>query len=71
MCRYCHGIEPGEKLYFFEVERGDASEFEGTLKVTGENVDGYAVLRTRSSVIANAIAAMRLGRVDAETTASL
>ena len=58
MCRYCHGIGTGERLYFFEVERGDASEFEETLRVTGSRVGGHAVLRARSPVIANAIAAL-------------
>jgi hypothetical protein len=58
MCRYGHGIGPGEKLYFLEVERGDASEFSETLRVTGEIVGGYGVFRTRSSVIANAMAAI-------------
>ena len=58
LCRDCHGIGAGEKLYFFEVERGDASEFEETLQVTGERVGCHAVLRARSPVIANAIAAL-------------
>jgi hypothetical protein len=56
--RYCHGIDANEKLYFFEVERGDASEFEETLKVTGERVGTHAVLRAKSPVVANAIAAL-------------
>ncbi len=58
MCRYCHGVDIGEKLYFFEVERGDASEFEETLQVTGERVGGHSVLRARSPAVANAIAAL-------------
>jgi hypothetical protein len=58
ICRSCHGIAPDEKLYFFEVERGDASEFEETLQVTGACVGRYRVFRARSSVVANAIAAV-------------
>src|ERR1019366_8540797 len=53
-----HGISAAEKLYFFEVERGDASEFEEILGVTGERVGKHTVLRAKSPVIANAIAAM-------------
>jgi hypothetical protein len=53
-----HNINPDERLYFFEVERGDASEFEDRLGVTGERVGKHIVLRARSPVVANAIAAM-------------
>jgi hypothetical protein len=55
--RYCHGVAPDERLYFFELERGDASEFEETLRITGERIGKHAVLRARSPVIANSIAA--------------
>ena len=34
--RYFHSLSADERLYFFEVERGDASEFEETLHVSGE-----------------------------------
>lgn len=67
--RYCHHIRPDERLYFFEVGRGDASEFEETLRVTGERVGRHAVLRATSAVVANAIAAVlielekRTGRI--------
>jgi len=53
-------IPPGEPIIFFEVTPGDASEFSGILKVTGENVDGYQVLRTESAAVPNAIAAFLL-----------
>jgi hypothetical protein len=56
--RYCHGIDAHERLYFFEIERGDVSEFEDTLHITGERIGRHAVLRAKSAVIANAIAAM-------------
>ena len=58
MVRYRHGILPDERLYFFEVERSDASEFEETLHVRGECVGKHAVLRAKSPVIANSIAAL-------------
>ncbi|HYE66774.1 MAG TPA: hypothetical protein VD966_14390 [Pyrinomonadaceae bacterium] len=53
-------IPPGEPVIFFEVTPGDASEFSGVLKVHGENVDGYRVLRTESPAVPNAIAAFLL-----------
>ncbi|MDP9053754.1 MAG: APC family permease [Acidobacteriota bacterium] len=56
--RRCHGIQPGEKLFFLEVERRDASEFEETLQVTGERIGEYSVLRAKSPVVANSIAAL-------------
>jgi len=56
--RSAHNLDPQERLYFLQLERGDASEFEDTLKVTGEQIGRHAVLRGRSPVVANAIAAM-------------
>jgi hypothetical protein len=56
--RAAYNLGPTEQIYFFEVERGDASEFEDVLKVTGERIGNHGVLRTKSPVIANAIAAM-------------
>ena len=53
-------IPPGEPIIFFEVTPGDASEFSGILKVSGENVDGFQVLRTESAAVPNAIAAFLL-----------
>ena len=53
-------IPPGEPILFFEVTPGDASEFSGVLKITGENVDGFQVLRTESAAVPNAIAAFLL-----------
>lgn len=58
--RYIHGLSASERLYFFEVERGDASSFEATLRVTGERIGKHSVLRARSPAVANAIAAMLL-----------
>jgi hypothetical protein len=56
--RFNHCLEANDQLYFLEVERGDASEFTDTLRVTGERVGPHAVLRASSPVVANAIAAL-------------
>jgi len=56
--RYFHNLPPEERLYFFEVARSDASTFEETLDVVGDRVGKHAVLRARSPVVANAVAAM-------------
>jgi hypothetical protein len=53
-------IPPGEPILFFEVTPGDASEFSGVLKIMGERVDGYRVLRAVSPAVPNAIAAFLL-----------
>lgn len=39
-------IPAGEPILFFEVTSGDASEFSGVLKVRGEKVDGFQILRS-------------------------
>jgi hypothetical protein len=56
--RRIHNLDAKEHLYFFEIERGDASEFEDTLRVMGERIGKHSVLRARSPAIANALAAM-------------
>ena len=53
-------IPPGEPTLFFEVTPGDASEFAGTLRICGERIDGFRVLRTESPAVPNAIAAFLL-----------
>ena len=58
--RRLHNLDANERVYFFEVERGDASTFEETLRVTGQRVGRHSVLRAKSPVIANSIAAMLL-----------
>jgi hypothetical protein len=50
-------IPSGEPILFFEVTPGDASEFSGVLKIRGETVDGFKILRTESPAVPNAIAA--------------
>jgi hypothetical protein len=57
--RAAYNLGPTEQIFFFEVDQGDASEFfEDVLHVTGERIGNHGVLRTKSHVIANAIAAM-------------
>jgi len=53
-------IPPGEPILFFEVTPGDASEFSAILRIVGEKIDGYQVLRTESAAVPNAIAAFLL-----------
>jgi len=55
--RELHSLRPHERIYFLQVERGDASEFENALCVKAAKVGNHAVLRAESAVIANAIAA--------------
>jgi len=56
--RRIHNLDASERLYFFEVERTDASEFEEVLHVTGERVGSHSVLRASSPAVANSFAAM-------------
>ncbi len=53
-------IPAGEPVLFFEVTTGDASEFSGVLKISGENVEKFRVLRAVSPAVPNAIAAFLL-----------
>jgi ABC-type multidrug transport system fused ATPase/permease subunit len=53
-------IPPGEPIIFLEVDVEDASEFEDVLEVKGVEVGGNKVLRAKSSVVPNAIAALLL-----------
>jgi hypothetical protein len=53
-----HSLSVGECLIFFEVERGDASDFEEQLSVTGERIGKHRILRAKSPVVANAFAAL-------------
>jgi len=56
--RYYHALGADECLFFFEVERGDASDFKESLTVTGERVGKHRILRAKSPVVANAFAAL-------------
>jgi hypothetical protein len=53
-------ILPDDPVLFLEVTVADPSEFESRLQVTGEERYGYRILRTESSAVANAIAAVLL-----------
>jgi hypothetical protein len=53
-----HGLDPSERVYFFEIEGSDASEFADCIVVRGERVGKYAVLHSKSPAVANAVAAM-------------
>jgi hypothetical protein len=56
--RYLHNLSQDECLFFFEVERGDASKFETTLSVQGRREGKHRVLFATSPVVANSIAAL-------------
>jgi hypothetical protein len=56
--RRYHSLGTDECLYFFEVERGNASDFGENLLVTGERVGKHRILRAKSPVVANAFAAL-------------
>ncbi len=58
--RYFHNLSAEECLIFFEVNRGDASDFTETITVTGRKVGRYSILSASSPVVANSIAAMLL-----------
>jgi hypothetical protein len=55
-----HHLPPEENVLFLEVRPGDVSEFSGHLHVEGAEVGGHRVLRSVSSAIPNAIAALLL-----------
>jgi hypothetical protein len=56
--RFMHNIPEDEPLYFFEVERGDASTFEDKITLCGERVGKHVLFCVSSPVVANAIAAV-------------
>ncbi len=56
--RLSHNIPEDEPLYFFEVERGDASTFEDCITVCGELVGRHKLFCVSSPVVANAVAAV-------------
>jgi hypothetical protein len=55
-----HQIPDSEEVLFFEVYIDDASEFEGVVKVTGVEYEGYRVLRAQGNSVPNSIAAFLL-----------
>jgi hypothetical protein len=56
--RHFHNLSDSECLFFFEVIRGDASDFSETLHVTGRRVGRHHILSAKSPVVANAIAGL-------------
>lgn len=55
-----HHIPDDDPILFLEVTVPDSSEFEDTLRVTGEERFGYRVLRAEAPAVPNAIAAVLL-----------
>ncbi len=53
-------IPSGDPILFYEIEIGDASEFTGKLEISGVDVGGYRILRTKAPAVPNAIAALLL-----------
>ena len=53
-------IPATDPILFFEIDIGDASEFTGKLQISGIDVAGYKVLRTKAPAVPNAIAALLL-----------
>jgi hypothetical protein len=58
--RNCNHIPPDDPVLFLEVAVCDPSDFASALKVRGEEVGGYRVLRAESTTVPNAIAAFLL-----------
>lgn len=56
--RSLHSLAPDEAIFFFEVERRDASEFAEKLCVQGRYEGSHKILYAKSAVVANAFAAM-------------
>jgi hypothetical protein len=55
-----HHIPPTDPILFLEIKVSDASEFAGIIRVKGEEVDSYRILRAESAAVPNAIAAILL-----------
>jgi hypothetical protein len=60
-----HSLDHNEPVLFMEVSQGDASDFSDDLLVRGVRVGRHCVLRCKSPVIPNAIAALLLHIRDA------
>ena len=55
--RESHRLNHDDRVIFFEIERGDTSDFEDILRVTGHRVGRHCILSAKSPVVANSIAA--------------
>jgi hypothetical protein len=51
-------IPSSDPILFYEIDMGDASEFQGKLKIQGVDIEGYRILRTHAPAVPNAIAAL-------------
>ena len=58
--RQYHSLDPCECVFFFEVERQDASDFSNVLRVRGRRAGTHRVLCACSPSVPNAIAALLL-----------
>lgn len=58
--RKLYGLSSGETLYFLQVDRTDASEFDQRLTVEARVVGKHKVLYAASPVVANSVAALLL-----------
>ncbi len=56
--RQLHGLENDQYIYFFEVERGDTSDFTQCISIEGSREGSSRILHARSAAVANAIAAL-------------
>ena len=56
--RKLHGLNSGETLYFLEIERTDASEFDQCLTVEARMRGAHRILFAHCPVVANSIAAL-------------
>jgi len=53
-------IPANDPILFYEIDIGDASEFTGKLEISGIDISGFRILRTRAPAVPNAIAALLL-----------
>jgi hypothetical protein len=51
-------IPSADPIVFYEIDLGDASEFQGKLRIRGVDVEGYKILRTEAPAVPNAIAGL-------------
>jgi hypothetical protein len=56
--RFFNGLSDDEPIYFFHVDRGDASDFKDTLRVRGSRIGKHKLLEAKSPVVANSFAAL-------------
>jgi len=56
--RRLHRISLDDLIFFFEVERGDTSDFTDVLRVEGRRDGSSCILHAKSAVVANSIAAL-------------